>query len=404
MSGPTNSGLCQQADRDKSLPGSNCPDETRKHLRPSVCFNCGEADHYASRCPEEQRASLVCFSCGGEGHFAEDCKLGKVKVCQRCGEEGHYSNQCTTDCPNCDKDHLPGDCPTAQVTCFLCEGNDHYPKECSMNLLIANSLKMQRLVLRSAASSAIANATRPEKFLDDLSEELQDRLPVHTFPDFQLVNENPVDAGGRKRKRKDRRKCQEKTQGDFRKVADVTCFFCNLKGHYAIDCPKELAATPRPSQAVPQSRAPASQQCGLHNLADVTCFCCQVKGHYANKCPNRGASTSRFVPRPVIRSHAPAKHPDWRVVYKQVDSISAEKSQEAPDVVLGMLLVNSCPDTVLFNSGASHSIVPLSFATVVLCIFALLFGTPVPSQFQRSLLVYPEPPRKMMSSGLSLIV
>ena len=237
-----------------------------------------------------------------------------------------------------------------------------------MNLLIANSLKLQRLVLRSAASSAIANATRPEKFLDDLSEELQDRLPAYTFPDFQLVVENPVVAGDRKRKRKDRRKCQEKTQGDSSKVANVTCFFCKLKGHYAIDCPKELAATPRPSQAVPQSRAPASQQCGIRNLADVTCFCCKLKGHYANHCPEKLGATSRSFPPPVIRSLTPAKHPNWTVVYNPVNSTSAEKAQEALDVVLGTLPVNSCPDIVLFNSGASHSIVSPSLATMVMFI------------------------------------
>ena len=139
-----------------------------------------------------------------------------------------------------------------------------------MSLVITRSLKLQRLLLRSSASFAIANASKPEKFLDDLSEELQDRLPVYTFPDFQLVVKDPIVAGSRKRKRNGRRKCQEKTQGDASKVANVTCFFCNLKGHYAIDCPKEFVATPRPSQAVPQSHAPASQQSGLRNHANVT--------------------------------------------------------------------------------------------------------------------------------------
>ncbi|MGL6080993.1 MAG: hypothetical protein ACRC4N_00520, partial [Gammaproteobacteria bacterium] len=113
-----------------------------------------------------------------------------------------------------------------------------------MNLVIAKSLELQRLFLRSSASIAIANASKSEKFLGDLSEELRDKLPVHAFPDFQLVAENPVVAMGRKRKSEDRRRCQERTQGDSSKVAGVTCFFCNLKGHYANNCPKKLAATP----------------------------------------------------------------------------------------------------------------------------------------------------------------
>ena len=56
-----------------------------------------------------------------------------------------------------------------------------------MNLVIAKSLELQRLLLRSSVSIATANATRPEKFLDGLSEELQDKLPVYTFPDFQIA-------------------------------------------------------------------------------------------------------------------------------------------------------------------------------------------------------------------------
>ena len=220
--------------------------------------------------------------------------------------------------------------------------------------------------------------------MDDLFEELPDRWPVYTFPDFQLVIENPIVAGDRKRKRKDHRKSQKKAP----------------------------APTPRPSQAVLQSRAPASPPGGPCNpFAGITCFFCSKKGHYANNCPlkqqkitrsqakslsagrvqeapdvvsgtlfanshsaavlsNSGATSRSFLP-PVIRSHAPAKHPNWRVVYNPVNSISAEKAQEAPDVVLGTFPVNFCPDTVLFNSGASHSIVSPSFATMVM--FTLLF-------------------------------
>ena len=48
----------------------------------------------------------------------------------------------------------------------------------------------------------------------------------------------------------------------------------------------------------------------------------------------------------------------------RVNHISAEEAQEAPDVVLGTLLVNSQPATVLFDSGASHSFISHSFAAL----------------------------------------
>src|SRR4051812_36030519 len=33
-------------------------------------------------------------------------------------------------CPNCEEKHPTKQCPTSQVTCFLCEGNDHVPIQC----------------------------------------------------------------------------------------------------------------------------------------------------------------------------------------------------------------------------------------------------------------------------------
>ena len=45
-------------------------------------------------------------------------------------------------------------------------------------------------------------------------------------------------------------------------------------------------------------------------------------------------------------------------------------AEEAPDVVLGKLSVNSHPATVLFDSGASHSVVSESFAAAGELLFA----------------------------------
>jgi hypothetical protein len=41
----------------------------------------------------------------------------------------------------------------------------------------------------------------------------------------------------------------------------------------------------------------------------------------------------------------------------KVNHVTVEAAQEAPEVVLGMFLVNSHPATVLFDSGASHSFI-----------------------------------------------
>jgi hypothetical protein len=45
-----------------------------------------------------------------------------------------------------------------------------------------------------------------------------------------------------------------------------------------------------------------------------------------------------------------------------VNHISAEEAKDAPGVVVGMLLVNSTPAVVPFDSGASHSFISKEFA------------------------------------------
>src|SRR3954464_11318710 len=45
-----------------------------------------------------------------------------------------------------------------------------------------------------------------------------------------------------------------------------------------------------------------------------------------------------------------------------VNYVSAEETQEDPNVVLGTLLVNCHPATVLFDTGASHSFISESYA------------------------------------------
>jgi hypothetical protein len=45
----------------------------------------------------------------------------------------------------------------------------------------------------------------------------------------------------------------------------------------------------------------------------------------------------------------------------KINHVTAEIAQEAPDVMLGMFLVNSSLALVLFDSGASHSFIAQSF-------------------------------------------
>ena len=48
----------------------------------------------------------------------------------------------------------------------------------------------------------------------------------------------------------------------------------------------------------------------------------------------------------------------------RVNHVTAEEASDAQDVVLGTLLVNSCPASVLFDSGASHSFIKKEYVAL----------------------------------------
>jgi hypothetical protein len=95
------------------------------------------------------------------------------------------------------------------------------------------------------------------------------------------------------------------------------------------------------------------------------CYSCGQTGHYANRCPrkqasqtpapgsnqnlNRNANNSATTPARQNQAHARINH------------VAVEEAQVAPDIIIGMILVNDNNAIVLFDSGASHSFVVVSF-------------------------------------------
>jgi hypothetical protein len=95
------------------------------------------------------------------------------------------------------------------------------------------------------------------------------------------------------------------------------------------------------------------------------CYSCGQSGHYANRCPrkptnqtlapgtnqniNRNVNNNASTPARQNRAHARVNH------------VAVEDAQAAPNVIVGMILINDNGAIVLFDSGASHSFVAANF-------------------------------------------
>jgi hypothetical protein len=119
-----------------------------------------------------------------------------------------------------------------------------------------------------------------------------------------------------------------------------------------IQCPKNLRTPAAVNQSVQRTQA------------DRRCYSYGEQGHYTNRCPN---SCTR-VSQPAIATPAPTPGANSvPVATKQnyargrVNHVAMEEAQEAPNVVIGMFLINDTSAIVLFDSGASHSFISAAY-------------------------------------------
>ena len=139
---------------------------------------------------------------------------------------------------------------------------------------------------------------------------------------------------------------------------------------------------------------PVNQQQSTLQLTS-TALPVEKKGHFANRCPSRqnaparpntGAAPAQGRTSAPSRSHqtSQASRSTPTQSHGRVNHVTAEEAQDATGVLLGTFLVNSVPAQVLFDSGASHSFVSESFASISELLFApllipLLIRSPVQS-------------------------
>ena len=66
---------------------------------------------------------------GSKNRKIEENMDTSLKACKACGEIGHIATECPDEWPHCDTNYPTEEYPT-EVTCFLCEGNNHVQAQC----------------------------------------------------------------------------------------------------------------------------------------------------------------------------------------------------------------------------------------------------------------------------------
>jgi hypothetical protein len=126
-----------------------------------------------------------------------------------------------------------------------------------------------------------------------------------------------------------------------------------------IQRPNNLQTPTAGNQSVQRTQAVQDPQ-----QADRRCYSCGEQGHYVNQCPN---SCTR-VSQPAIAKPAPTRGANsvpiaakQNYAHGRVNHVALEEAQEAPDVVIGMFLVNDTSTVVLFDSGVSYSFISTTY-------------------------------------------
>ncbi|KAE8788556.1 hypothetical protein D1007_37375 [Hordeum vulgare] len=91
----------------------------------------------------------------------------KACACKICGEIGHTQEEHKDGCTHCEGNHPAEECPSSQVTCFLCEGTTHYPAQCHIYPKVQQVVKQQKDAVKETLKKKILEEPVMNKNIED---------------------------------------------------------------------------------------------------------------------------------------------------------------------------------------------------------------------------------------------
>nr|XP_020183611.1 uncharacterized protein LOC109769268 [Aegilops tauschii subsp. strangulata] len=234
------------------------------------------------------------------------CDLMKKScACKICGEIGHTHEEHKDGSPHCEKNHPAEECPTRQVTCFLCQGTTHYPAQCHIYPKVREITKQQKQAVKETLKENSEEPAMKEVIQDPDGDGLnrffaqayyscgeeghfseyctkESREYLEDFPAAEVkFDPREIEAPiimeiSRKRKR---RHPQNNPISAEKDLGSIPSFKCKTLCHYANMCPeKKPEKEPRTQKADTIPKKPK-------DLSEVICFRCKEAEHYADECP-----------------------------------------------------------------------------------------------------------------------